>query len=59
MIRTAIFTLALIIAIGVIGTATFIQSATPVCAQDTGTQGKAKKKKGQKQTPPAYQHDHM
>jgi hypothetical protein len=45
MIRTAIFALALIMAIGVIGTATFTQSATSVFAQDTGTQGQQGQKK--------------
>jgi hypothetical protein len=45
-----------IMAIGVIGTATFTQSATPVRAQDTiGTQGQGKKKKMEKA--PKHQHD--
>jgi hypothetical protein len=51
MIRTAIFALALIMAIGVIGTTTFTQSAAAAFAQ-AGTQGKMKvKTKVPKQAP--------
>jgi hypothetical protein len=56
MIRKAIVALVLIMAVGAIGTATFIQSTTPVYAQDTGPQGKGKKK-GQKQTPIPPSHE--